>query len=510
MNRREFLVKSSVFGGASISGNGLLSRLAAAKALDADQALPIPDVIEPSAGAVGQLDAIRGTHEFFDGVRTRTLGFNQSYLGPVIRFKRGQAARMKVNNRTITPITAHWHGLHTEGALDGGPHTAFAPGETWSPELDIDQPAATLWYHSHVHGQTADQVYAGLAGMIIIDDPDAADSGLPSSYGVDELPIIVQDRAFDRRGQLFYVKRGPALMHGFRAGEILVNGAVRPVASVPKGLVRLRLLNASNARIYTFSFEDNRQFHQVATDGGLLPKPLSLKSVRLAPGERAEILVDFSDTRPVRLLSTPDFNVPFGGEMMGRMMRDDVSMPEAVLDDGRFEIMRFAVDRNRTAAITQLPNTLLDAPAQADWGAPQVRRQFTLDMHFGGHGMGHGMGRGMGRRGGTDIMGINGEAMDMATINIEARLGDTELWTVRGNEMAHPFHLHGTSFQVLSHNGVALPYDEVGLKDVFLVNGEAELLVKHTRTADRSAPFMYHCHILEHEDAGMMGQFTVS
>ncbi|MEE9333113.1 MAG: multicopper oxidase domain-containing protein [Granulosicoccaceae bacterium] len=509
MNRRDFFTKSALMGGASVGLSNLVSHSAFAgtRELNEGRPLPIPAVIEPGTGAKGQLDAIRGTTEFIAGIQTQTQGFNQSYLGPVIRFKRGQSATMSVSNKTDALITAHWHGMHVEGAVDGGPQTAFAPGQSRSPELEIDQPASTLWYHSHVHGKTADQVYAGLAGMIIVDDPDAPDSGLPSAYGVDDIPIIVQDRAFDESGQLLYIKRGPSLMHGFRAGEILVNGAVRPTASVPKGMVRLRLLNASNARIYNFTFDDDRVFHQVGTDGGLLPKPLPKTSLMLAPAERAEIIVDFADEKSVRLLSTPDANDPMGGGMMSRMMGGNVKSPEAVLDDGRFEVMGFTVDSSRSANLTQLPSTLAGSPSRPDWGEPQVHREFSLDMHVGGGGM---MSRMMGRNGGMGIMGINGQSMDMAVINAEARLGETELWRITSSEMAHPFHIHGTSFQVLSHNDMPMAYEDVGLKDVFLVDGEAELLVKHVRKADSKTPFMYHCHILEHEDAGMMGQFTVS
>ena len=344
--------------------------------------------------------------------------------------------------------------------------------------------------------------------MIIIDDPDAQASGLPSTYGVDDLPIIMQDRAFDDEGQLLQLKRGPSLMHGFRAGEILVNGVVRSNASVPRGLVRLRLLNASNARVYTFSFDDNRQFHQVGTDAGLLPKPLAKTTLVQALAERAEIVVDFSQGKLVRLLSAPYAYDPFARGMMGQVMRwvtrSNVASPLPVLDDERFEIMSFLPDSMQAAAIKEIPKTLLGAPSQPDWGTPQVERNFSLDMHVGS------VMKGLMGHGGMGVMGINGKSMDMNTINFEARLGETELWRITGSEMAQPFHIHGTSFQVLTHNGKTLAYDDVGLKDVFLVDGEAEILVKHTKKADKKTPFMYHCHILEHEDAGMMGQFTVS
>ena len=510
MNRRKFLASSTLLGGA---GLGLGSQfpptvLAGSHTIIAGEPLPIPEVIEPGIGSIGKLDAIVGSTQFIQGIATRTQGYSQPYLGPVIRFKRGELATMAVTNKTDSLISAHWHGLHVHGALDGGPQTAFAPGKTWSPELQIDQPAATLWYHSHVHGKTADQVYSGLSGMIIIDDPDAGTNGLPSTYGVDDLPIIVQDRAFDEAGEFLHLKRGPSLMHGFRAGQILVNGAVRPNSSVPQGLVRLRLLNASNARVYTFSFEDKRQFHQVATDGGLLPKPLSMTTLTLAPAERAEIVVDFSNGQSVRLLSAPDAYDPFASGMMGKAMRfvtrSNVAAPELLLDDERFEIMSFSTDSTHATSIKELPKVLAGSPNQPDWGEPQVQRNFSLDMHVGNVFKGL---MGFGEKG---VMGINGKSMNMNVINFEARHGDTELWRITASEMAHPFHIHGTSFQVLSNNDKSLAYDDVGLKDVFLVEGEAEILVRHTMQADKQAPFMYHCHILEHEDAGMMGQFTVS
>jgi blue copper oxidase len=510
MNRRKFLVTSTALGGAGLGLGSQFSTtvLADSHAIIAGKPLPIPEVIEPGTGSIGKLDVIVGSKQFIQGIDTRTQGFNQPYLGPVIRFKRGQLASMAITNKTEDIISTHWHGLHVHGAQDGGPQTAFAPGKTWTPELQIDQPAATLWYHSHVHGKTADQVYSGLAGMIIIDDPDAGDNGLPSTYGVDDLPIIVQDRAFDEAGNFLHLKRGPSLMHGFRAGEILVNGAVRPNSSVPRGLVRLRLLNASNARVYSFSFEDKRPFHQVATDGGLLPKPLTKTTLTLAPAERAEIVVDFSNGQSVRLLSAPDAYDPFAKGMMGKAMRfitrSNVAAPKPLPDDERFEIMSFSTDSTHSASIKELPQTLVGSPSQPNWGEPKVQRNFSLDMHVGN------VLKGFMGFGGMGVMGINGKSMDMKVINFDARHGETELWRVTASEMAHPFHIHGTSFQVLSNNGKTLAYDDVGLKDVFLIEGEAEILVRHTMYADKHAPFMYHCHILEHEDAGMMGQFTVS
>lgn len=469
--------------------------------------------MELGPGGVDTLEAIAGLREFMPGLRTPVLGFNQAYLGPVLRLRRGRTARVDVNNRLDEVITVHWHGLHVPGAVDGGPHTTIAPGSRWAPALEIDQPAATLWYHSHVHGHTGPHVLRGLAGMLLIDDPAAPASALPQSYGVDDLPLIIQDRAFGRDGRLVYPAGGMAMMAGFRADQILVNGAIRPEAAVPAGWVRLRLLNASNARIYRLRFEDGRAMHQIASDGGLLPRPVRLGGVVLAPGERAEVLVDFADSGRVRLLSEPDGNTPMGG-MMGGMgrgrgmggMMGAPTQPEAVAGDGSFEVMRFAVDPRRAAPVRVLPGELAGAAPLPALGPPVRRRRFELDA-MGGM-MGGGMGRG--GMGGMGMMTINGRAFDMSRIDQRVRRGDTELWEVVASDMAHPFHVHGCSFQVLSHNGVPVDFASTGWKDTVLVEGRAQLLVRFEHAASDAAPYMFHCHILEHEDAGMMGQFVVA
>ncbi len=478
--------------------------------------LPMPAVVDAASSGIDRLEAISGLREFVPGLRTPVLGFSQPYLGPLLRLRRGHTARIDVRNRLDEAVTVHWHGLHVPGAVDGGPHTPIAPGSQWSPSLEIAQPAATLWYHSHVHGQTGPQVYRGLAGMIIVDDPAAPATGLPLSYGVDDLPLIIQDRAFGRDGRLVYSTAGMAMMAGFRADQILVNGALRPQATVPAGLVRLRLLNASNARIYRLRFEDGRAMHQIASEAGLLPRPVTLSGLTLAPGERAELLVDFGGGGRTRLLSAPDQNSPMGGMMggmggmggrrgMGGMMAAGVQ-PEAVAADGSFEILRFAVDPNLPAQVRALPTLLAGAAPLPALGEPVRRRRFELDAH------GSMMGGGMGRRGmgGMGMMTINGRAFEMARIDHRVRRGDTELWEIVASDMAHPFHVHGTSFQVLSHNGAPVDFASGGWKDTVLVDGRAQILMRFGHPADDAAPYMFHCHILEHEDAGMMGQFVVA
>jgi len=185
--------------------------------------------------------------------------------------------------------------------------------------------------------------------------------------------------------------------------------------------------------------------------------------------------------------------MPMMGMMGGRM-----AAPTAVGDGDHFEIMTFSVDTAQKGAVRILPKTLAGAPKWLN-EKPVRRRVFNLNMMPGGMGM---MGRGHG-------MAINNAAMDMSVINEQLNLGEAEIWEINSDMMGHPFHVHGTSFRVLSQDGEMVGYAKTGLKDVVLVNGTAELLVQLNRTADAKHPFMYHCHILEHEDLGMMGQFTV-
>ena len=466
--------------------------------------LPIPEVMDLAGGTMGELTAQLGKSQMLQGVQTETAGYSQAFSGPLIRVKRGETARLKLGNTIAEPVSVHWHGMFINGDQDGGPHSPVNPNEVKDAVLDIDQPASTLWYHSHIMERTGAHVWYGLAGMLLVDDPDAADSGLPSTYGEDDIPLVVQDRIFGSNGALVYTPRGPSKMMGYRGSEILVNGAIRPEASVPAGLVRLRILNGSNARIYHFGFEDGRSFAQVGTDGGLLPTPMSMNRLTLAPAERAEIIVDFSDGAAVRLLSGPDHNSTMGGMMggMGGGMMGGMSANPDSDANGMFEVMRFAVNTGLTAKVTTLASSIAGAP-MPDFGAPVRRRSFRLDM-MGAGGMMSMMG------GGGHGMAINGASMDMSVMNEQAALGETEIWEITAAEMQHPFHVHGTSFQVVSNGGRPVDPVQTGLKDVVLVDGKAEILIRFNRTADAATPYMYHCHILEHEDAGMMGQFTVA
>ena len=456
--------------------------------------LPVPRLIDAaSQGNAVKLKVTSGQHAFVEGKPTRTYGYSAPILGPVIRLRRGDEVEMTVENALDAVTTVHWHGLLVPGYNDGGPQQLICPGERWRLVLKIDQAAATLWYHPHPHHDTARQIYMGLTGMLLVDDGSDAKFGLPRSFGVDDLPVIIQDRSFDSDGSIEYDNNdldALDIAYGARGDTIIVNGAIAPVAKVPPGLVRLRLLNAANAQNFELRFSDQRTFHVIASDGGFLPAPVALAQLTISPAERFEILVDFADGKAVALETGPD-------EEMGAFGR--------VAPDGSADyvaIMRFEPMAVTLAIVRDLPARLVNLAPASPARAVQ-RRHFVLNSGLCASRPQAAAHSDMG-----NLIGINGRPFDIERIDLETKRGTLEVWEIVSVGMAHPFHVHGALFRVLSIEGAPPPAHLAGWKDVVLVEDKAELLVAFNRPATREHPFMYHCHILEHEDAGLMGQYV--
>lgn len=348
----------------------------------------------------------------------------------------------------------------------------ISPGETWSPNWSIDQPAATLWYHPHLHGETTRHVMMGLAGMVILKDAQEDALGLPHEYGVDDIPVIVQDRRFDADGQFTESTQG---FIGPIGDTVLVNGAIGAYLDVTTDVVRLRLLNASAARVYDFAFGDNRSFDLIATGGGLLPAPASMPDIQLAPGERAEVLVRMRPGETATLRSNPP-----------DLGMDSVPSGMNAGNDSLDVLQLRAADVLKP--LGSMPTSL--APmTRWDPADASVTRRF--DMH--------------GYR-------INDRKMDMNRIDETVEVGRLEQWIVTNTqEEPHSFHVHDTRFQVASVGGKAPPAALSGWKDTVYLRPHTEyrLLLTFTDYTDPNVPYMFHCHMLLHEDHGMMGQFVV-
>ncbi|MBR0575159.1 multicopper oxidase domain-containing protein [Proteiniclasticum sp. BAD-10] len=428
--------------------------------------LRIPELLEdrnPDPNmAEYALEAREGEQEFIPGKLTKTFGYNGDYLGPVLRMRRGEQVSIQVSNALTDDTTIHWHGLEVDGEQDGGPHQKIKPGDTWNPQFTVDQPAATLWFHPHLAGTTANQVYMGLAGLIYIEDEVSDGLNLPKEYGVNDLPVIVQDRNFKADGSFAYEVSMMGVVPG---NHLLINGTENPYVEVNQGKVRLRLLNASNADNYTFTLSDNLDFQQIASDGGFLEKSVVRKAIELSPGERAEVVVDLSAVK-----------------------EDKTYLLVEGYPGLEFRILQLGKDT------TEVPSQLVVLP-KADATLSTGERSFQLE--------------GMGIQG-----TINGKVYDPDRMDETIPQGKTEIWTLTttfGGMMqsgGHPFHVHGTQFRVLSRNGKEPPEEERGYKDtVFVgVGEEVRILIQFKH----QGMYMYHCHILEHEDYGMMGQIMVT
>jgi len=480
-------------------------------------ALPIPRLVDLADGEVFDLVAEPATHAFVKDKPVAVIGYGGTYLGPALRLKRGTKPKIRLTNRLDRPTNVHWHGLLVASTQDAATHPGLKTGETWTTDLTVDQPAATLWYHAHVHGRTARDVHDGLAGLMIVDDGSTAALRLPSAWGVDDIPLVLQDRAFDATGRPVYEATADVIEHGFHGPTMIANGVVEAVTRVPQRLVRLRLLNAAGSRTFRLYFEDQRNFRLIATDGGLLPEPAELSLLVMAPGERAEILVDFAEGSGV-LMTGPD-------EHEHRMAGHVMTLPDVIDRPVRVVAFEAVKDKEASAAIpSQLAPPLPPIGPTGDL----KRRRFELRVlpnpaavaaapaGHDHHAMSHGsMTNGSVDRDGRPpepaaLLTINGKSFAMGRIDEKVTLGATEIWEIVSPEMAHPFHIHGAHFRVVSEDGDKPKTWNRGPKDTVLVENSAELLVTFTRPAAAAAPFLYHCHLLEHEDGGMMGAFTVA
>jgi blue copper oxidase len=490
LTRRQFAIGTAAVASGGLVGGLAGARLAQSQSVHFDRHLPIPPLIDAAKqGNAVKLKVTSGRHAFLKGKPTRSYGYSGPVLGPAIRLRRGDEVEMTVENALDVDTTVHWHGLLVPGDVDGGPRQVIKSGGTWRPRLRVEQPASTAWFHPHLHHDTARQVYMGLTGLIIVDDGSDAGLGLPRTYGVDDLPLILQDRSFDSDGSLLYdLDPDPqTIQYGSRGNTIVVNGVVGPVAQVPCSLVRLRILNAANAQNFDLRFSDRRESHVIASDAGYLSAPVALKQLRISPAERFEILIDFSNRKPVMLETGPDTLMGIFGAVSQDGSADFVS------------IMRFEPAAT-AGTVKDFPARLVE-PLVADREKAVRRRQFVLDSGICG-------GQRPTEMGMLPGLCINGKTHDMARIDVETGLGTLEVWEIVSLGMAHPFHVHGASFRILSLAGAPPPAHLAGWKDVVLVEDKAELLVAFNHPATPEHPFMYHCHILEHEDAGMMGQYV--
>jgi FtsP/CotA-like multicopper oxidase with cupredoxin domain len=442
-----------------------------------DRPLTIPAVSNGSAS----LNAQFSVAELLKGRSSTTLSYANGLLGPTIQANAGETVNVSLLNSLSEETNIHWHGLILPENMDGHPKDVAPPGGSLNYSLPIIQRAGTYWYHPHPHGLTAKQVFMGLAGMFIVNDPEEAALNLPSAEF--EVPLILQDKRFEGNN-LKYSPNDDEIMTGYLGEQILVNGIHAPILNVASGWYRLRILNGSTARVYNLALTGGKQLVVIGSDGGLLRAPESVSAIMLGPGERIDILVDFSDLvigQEIYLVSNKfsEYNV------QGRQS---------------FNLLKFKVDRISSSNFT-LPDTLSTIVPMSSNQAVNVRT-FDIAQTIGGQG-GHG---GMGRH------SINGKIFEMERVDATVTAGTTEIWEFdnsTGDEI-HPMHIHGVQFQVLERIGGRnqLIASEKGWKDTILLMPAEKVRLIMT-FPDYTGVFVFHCHNLEHEDDGMMLNYKI-
>ncbi len=451
--------------------------------------IALPDTL---GGGTVSLTMHSDSVSFLSGRKTPTYGFNQyPYLGPTLILKKGQQVSITVHNQIDDTTAIHWHGLHVGPRNDGGTHLFILSGQSWNPQFTVLDKASTYWYHPHLHRKTAKQALWGAVGFIIVRDSMESTLNLPRHYGIDDFPIAVQSMQFDGINQI--------MPRGMQDSILMVNGTLDPFVNLPAQVVRLRLLNAGGERTFNFGFTGNKSFYMIGSDGGLLPAPILSTRIRLSPGERAEILLDLNGLIGQNLyLMSYASELPMGVQGGPTMPMPPGSPPmDSPLNGIDFNILKISVTPATSNPVITIPVTLVPGTPILESQANTTR---TITMTA----------ESMMSMDGPFF--LNGKLFDMERIDYEVPLNNTEIWVLQNQTMvAHPIHIHDVQFYILDRDGNPVPPAELGRKDVVLVlpNETVRFITKFEDFSDSIVPYVFHCHILMHEDDGMMGQFLV-
>jgi blue copper oxidase len=458
---------------------------------NAQNSLYIPPAL---TGTTFNLNIQSGTQAFYSGKNTPTYGINGVWMAPTIIVNKGDIVNLNVHNGLNSFTTIHWHGLHIAPQNDGGPHQIINVGATWSPIFQVKNDAGTYWYHPHGANKTDLHVSKGLAGMFIVRDTVEAALTLPRTYGKDDFPIIVQSKAFDVLQQIAIATDMDT--------ALFVNGTLYPYLNTPAQVVRLRLLNGSSMRTYNFGFTANKSFKMIASDGGLLDSAITLTRIRLSPGERAEVLLDLQSMNGQTIyLKNYGSELPagiYGAKKVGTSTDTIPEYSTNKLNGADYDILKLTVVASTAGAVTTMPIALAKL---IKWNPTSAN--LTRTFHLNADSINHKA---------EGPFSIDGHKFSMDTINVTTYKNNIEIWKwVNHTLVAHPIHIHGMHFYILDIDGTPPPAFERGKKDVVLIQpgDSVRFITQFEDFADKTIPYMYHCHLLHHEDDGMMGSFLV-
>jgi FtsP/CotA-like multicopper oxidase with cupredoxin domain len=468
--------------GTVVGGAGLLWTSSSA---DTAQPQPGKELAEPSElrSANGRLqlrlDAALGTVQV-GGRSASALSFNGGIPGPTLRLKAGDGLGVTLHNGLDDPTNLHVHGLHVSPQGNGdNPFAMIEPGESFDYEyqLPADHPPGLYWYHPHHHGFVADQIFGGLYGAIIVEDPEPIDAAR-------ERVLVISDITLDGLGRIPAVSPMEQML-GREGQLVLVNGQVNPrLGARPAERERWRIVNACVSRYLRLRL-DGQRMQLLGIDSGRFRAPETVDEIVLAPGNRADLLVTMVDGTAV--LETLPYDRGGPGGMMGGGER-----PRSGTPTGRVSLATLTVAGEEVAAAPAVPAQ--PAPRDLRGRAVTARRELTFAMGMGGM---------MGGGGSMMSFTINGLEFDGDRVDTTVEAGSVEEWTLRNTSpMDHPVHLHVWPMQIVESDGRAP--DTAIWQDVVNVpaRGQVRVRIAFDDFAGRS---VYHCHILDHEDNGMMG-----
>ncbi|WP_291212542.1 multicopper oxidase family protein [Hydrogenophaga sp.] len=481
-----------------------------------------------------EVQVVRTEIEVLPGRRTPFLAYavesgGKTFLNPAILARRGDDMRVRMTNRIDEPTVIHWHGLSVDSRNDGNGLSVVLPGRSMDYNFTLRDRSSMYWYHPHAHGFIPQQAYHGLASLLFVEDDDevALRKELDLALGETEIPLVLQDREFDAQGRLRYAPTTAQSFGGWLGDRLLVNLTERPFIQVGRRIVRFRVLNGSNARNYRLAFVQGGRplgFFLAGTDGGLLAQPLRIDQTFIAPGQRLDVLVDLREADPalpVTLASlTFDPMHNEGGHDQGHanhaaptmagMGHGQQGVAPAVepshamgMEGDARALMR--IDLKQSARYERrVPAVLSSLPAAPANANPPRRMQ-----------LGHN---------GTGNWTINGQIFDPKVAALSVQRGARENWLIENAErsMPHPMHLHGFLFRVIERLGSPTPVRELagargllpqdqGLIDtVHVWPGESvRIAIDFTHPNVGDQDYVFHCHTLEHAEAGMMLRYTV-
>ena len=454
----------------------------------------------------------------------QTENAGKAYQNPILRIESGARFSANLDNAMAEPTIIHWHGLHAPAAMDGHPVNTIPPGGRHDYDFAVRNRGGTYWYHTHAHGLTAKQAYNGLASFFLVEDDDQRrlSKALDLQLSVTDLPLVIQDKRFDAQGKLVYQPNAQESMMGWLGDIVLANLTPNAVQAVSPRTYRFRLLNGSNARIYRIAFVNGNtplDFSVIGTDGGLIERPETVTEAFLAPGERLDVLFDAGQVPPgmdifLKSLAFDPMENEGSAGGMGSMagmagMNHGTGQPTVVFGSSRlpqgmgFNLLKLSVIAGERVVVKPPEMLSKIGPIRTE-GATERKMELSMGMMR---------------------FLINGRSFNMNEIAFDVARGAVEIWSISNPKlgMPHPMHMHGFSFQVIerlnspsqvssaARFGKGRTVSDLGWKDTVLIwPGETvRIAVDFAHDFTGNQTYLFHCHNLEHEDAGMMINFRV-